>query len=270
MKITFIGGGNMASALISGLLQQGYSASQLCVVEINDESRKKIADEFNISVTAELDVGIADSDVVLLSIKPQQLFELTRQLTPLLKDHLIISIAAGIRTTDIVRWLGGYGRVIRAMPNTPALVRLGVTGLFAPSAIETRDKENAEMILAAVGSVVWVEEEEMLHGVTAISGSGPAYIFYFIESMQQAGMELGLTAGQARELTLQTFFGATKLADQSREDVAVLRARVTSKNGTTERAIQTMEKNGIKSGIIRAVHAASERSQELSDEFSKK
>jgi pyrroline-5-carboxylate reductase len=269
MNISFIGGGNMASALISGLLQQGYAARQLNVVEINAESREKLQQAFGITAVADLAEGIAASDVILLSVKPQQLFELTKKLAPLLKNQLTISIAAGIRATDIMRWLGGYQRVVRAMPNTPSLVRSGVTGLYAAPSVDTQGRASAESILAAVGSTLWVDDEEMLHAVTAISGSGPAYVFYFIEAMQQAAIELGLSAAQARQLSLQTFAGASKLAISSDEDAAVLRARVTSKGGTTEQAIQTMEKNDIKCKIVTAIHAANKRSRELSDEFGK-
>ena len=269
MNISFIGGGNMASALISGLLQQGYAARQLTVVEINAESREKLQQAFGITAVADLAEGIAASDVILLAVKPQQLFELTQTLAPLLKNQLTISIAAGIRSTDIMRWLGGYQRVVRAMPNTPSLVRSGVTGLYAAPSVDARDRTSAESILAAVGSTLWVDDEEMLHAVTAISGSGPAYVFYFIEAMQQAAIELGLSAAQARQLSLQTFTGASKLASSSDEDAAVLRARVTSKGGTTEQAIQTMEKNDIKCKIITAIHAANKRSRELSDELGK-
>ena len=269
MNISFIGGGNMASALISGLLQQGYVAGQLHVVEINAESREKLQRAFGITAVTDLAEGIAGSDVILLSVKPQQLFELTQKLVPLLKNQLIISIAAGIRASDIMRWLGGYRRVVRAMPNTPSLVRSGVSGLFAAPSLDAQDRMSAESILAAVGLTLWVDDEEMLHAVTAISGSGPAYVFYFIEAMQQAAIELGLSAAQARQLSLQTFAGASKLAGASDEDAAVLRARVTSKGGTTEQAILTMEKNDIKCKIIAAIHAANKRSRELSDEFSK-
>lgn len=269
MKITFIGGGNMASALISGLLQQGYAEKQLQVVEINAESCEKIQHTFGISASTDLAHGVVDSDVIVLSVKPQQLFELAQKLVPLLNHQLVISIAAGIRATDIMRWLGDYSRVVRAMPNTPSLVRSGVAGLYAISSVSEQDRKDAESILAAVGSTLWVDEEEMLHAVTAISGSGPAYIFYFIESMQQAGIELGLTSAQAKQLSLQTFVGASKLASMSDESATALRARVTSKGGTTEQAIQTMEKHDIKCKIIAAIHAASERSHEMSDEFSR-
>lgn len=270
MNITFIGGGNMAMALIGGMLQQGFSVSQIHVVEISAENRDKIKREFAVEAVAELATGVAGSDIIILAVKPQQLTELAQQLAPLLKDHLVISIAAGIRATDISRWLGGYQRLVRAIPNTPTLVRAGVTGLYALPVVNKRERESAEAILAAVGTVLWVEQEEMLHTITAISGSGPAYVFYFLEAMQQAGIELGLTADQARQLSLQTFSGAVKLAEQSGADVAMLRSRVTSKGGTTEQAIQVMEKNDIKRKIMLAIHASSIRSQELSEAFANK
>lgn len=269
MNITLIGGGNMASALIGGLLQRGYSAQHLRVIEITMENRNKIKQAFGISVFPDLASEAIASDVVLLSVKPQQLFQLAQKLARLLSDQLVISIAAGISTVDIMRWLDGYQKVVRAMPNTPSMVRAGVTGLFAAASVSEQDKAIAESILAAVGTTLWLEKEEMLHAVTAISGSGPAYVFYFIEAMQQAGIELGLTAAQARQLSLQTFLGASKLASESEEEAITLRARVTSKGGTTEQAIQMMEKNDIKSKIVAAIHAANQRSQEMSNEFSK-
>lgn len=268
MNITFIGGGNMAAALISGLLQQGFASSQICVVEINAESRENIKKRFNVLVEEDLAKGAAHGDIIVLSIKPQQLVELAKQLGPLLDQHLVVSIAAGICATDIIRWLGGHERVIRVMPNTPSLVGAGVSGLFAAKGTYEQDKQNAETILSAVGTVLWVEQEEMLHAVTAISGSGPAYVFYFIESMQQAGIELGLTAEQAGQLSLDTFLGASKLAAQSEEEATTLRARVTSKGGTTEQAIQTMERSDVKDQIKQAIFAANKRSRELSEEFS--
>lgn len=269
MKITFIGGGNMASALISGLLQRGFTAQQLHVIEIHSESREKLKQNFGLSVSDNLAEGVSVSDVIVLSVKPQQLPDVVRDLAPLLNNQLVISIAAGIRATDIVRWLMGHNKVIRAMPNTPSLVGSGVAGLYAMPGIGEQDKKNAESILAAVGSTLWVDDEELLHAVTAISGSGPAYVFYFIEAMQQAAVELGLTAEQARRLSLLTFAGASKLANSSDDDVTILRARVTSKGGTTEQAIQTMEKNAIKCKIIAAIHAANDRSREMSDEYGK-
>jgi pyrroline-5-carboxylate reductase len=163
--------------------------------------------------------------------------------------------------------MGGYGQVVRAMPNTPALVRAGVTGLYALPDVDKKRRGYAETVLGAVGSVVWCEQEELLHAVTAVSGSGPAYVFYFIEAMQQAGLELGLSATQARQLSLETFLGAAKLAIQSREDAAVLRARVTSPGGTTERAIASLDNDDVKRAIVRAMNKSYQRSRELGDEL---
>ncbi len=269
MNITFIGGGNMASALIGGMLQQGYAAAQIRVVEINAEGREKITRELGVAAVAQLADGVSGSDVILLAVKPQQLSLVAQQLAPLLKEHLIISIAAGIRASDICRWLDGHARVVRAMPNTPALVRAAVTGLYALPGVSAQQKQHAEAILAAVGSVLWLEREELLDALTAVSGSGPAYVFYFIEALQQAAVELGLDAAQARQLSLETFLGAARLASQSEEDAATLRARVTSKGGTTERALQSMENDGVRSAIARAIHAAHERARAMGDEFGK-
>jgi len=278
IRITFIGGGNMAFALISGLIEQGYSAKQINVVEIDAERRSRIQETFGIIAVSDLVYGISQStqsvgenelNVIVLAVKPQQMHAIAHHIAGLLNQHLIISIAAGIRATDIMRWLGGHSRVIRAMPNTPSLVRAGVTGLYAAPVTSELDRRSAESILSAVGTVLWVNDEEMLHTVTAISGSGPAYVFYFIESMQQAGIKLGLTQEQSRRLSLQTFLGAVKLASDSHEDVSVLREKVTSKGGTTQRAIQTMEGDNVRNAIIAAIEASYARSQEMSDEYSK-
>jgi len=274
MKITFIGGGNMAFALVSGLMQQGYTAAQISMIEIDADRRQKIKSEFGIDAVATLLEGIGpvrgnENHVIVLAVKPQQMHQLTQQMSGLLDQHLVISIAAGIQVTDLTRWLGGYPRVIRAMPNTPSLVGAGVTGLYAAPGASELDRRSASSIMEAVGTVLWVEKEEMLHTVTAISGSGPAYVFYFIESMQLAGIKLGLTPEQSRTLCLQTFQGAVKLANDSQDDASVLREKVTSKGGTTQQAIQSMENNGVKDEIMTAIDAAYARSQEMSDEYSR-
>lgn len=267
MNITFIGGGNMASALIGGLLQQGYPLAQIRVVEINSESREKIERQFGVMAIAELERGVVGSDVIVMAVKPQQLFAVAEQLTPLLANHLVVSIAAGIRASDLSRWMSGYGYVVRAMPNTPSLIRAGVTGLYALPTVTIQQRETANSILNTVGSVMWFEREVLLDAVTAISGSGPAYIFYFIEAMQQAGVELGLSEEQARQLTLQTFLGAAQLASRSDEDVVLLRSRVTSKGGTTEKALEKMEQEDVKNAIVRAIHVAYKRAQQMGDEL---
>lgn len=267
MNITFIGGGNMASSLIGGLLKQGFAATQLRVAEISEEHRTRLQQTFSVSTTATLSAGfLADSNVIVLAVKPQQLVAVSHELAPLLGNRLVISIAAGIRTDDLSRWLQGHTRIVRAMPNTPALIGAAVTGLYAMPAVSPTEKQAASTILAATGSIVWLEREALLDAVTAISGSGPAYVFYYIEAMQQAALSLGLDAAQAKQLSLETFLGTAKLAAQSDEDVSTLRARVTSKGGTTERAIRHMENAGVGKTIIDAIHAAATRARELGDE----
>lgn len=269
MKITFIGGGNMACALIGGLLRQGYEPDNMKVVEINSDTREKIKQEFDVAAVDSLSEGLDGCDVLLLAVKPQQLSNVAGKLALLLANQLVISIAAGIRAGDLSRWMRGHGRIVRAMPNTPALIGLGVTGLYALSGVSLEERRHAEVILGAVGSTLWLDDEESLDGLTAISGSGPAYVFYFIESLQRAAQELGLDPAQARSLSLQTFLGASTLAASGMEDAATLRRRVTSPGGTTERAIGVLESKGVKNAIIDAAHAACLRSRELADEFGK-
>ena len=268
MRILFIGGGNMATALIGGLLQQGFTPGDLSAVDVSEEARRRLQQQFGVSAMAALGGEIAE-DVVLLAVKPQQMRAVAKDLCASLRGQLVISIAAGIRTADLARWLGGHPRIVRVMPNTPALIRSGVSGLFAAAAVNQADRDSAQSILGAVGGVVWVQNEPDIDAVTAVSGSGPAYIFYFIEALEQAAVELGLSDGQAHQLAVQTFVGAAKLAAGSDEPAAVLRARVTSKAGTTEAALKSMEASGIKGKIVDAVHAAARRSRELGDEFGK-
>ena len=267
MNITFIGGGNMATALIGGLLKgKFYAPEELGVVEVSEEACTKLQKQFSIRATIDLAQGVAGSGVIVLAVKPQQLNEVCARVAPLIGTQLVVSIAAGIRAQDIARWLGTKN-IVRCMPNTPALIQSGVTGLYALPEVSVTHKEIAEKILNAVGSSVWLQEEAMLDGVTAISGSGPAYVFYFIEAMQQAARELGFNEAQAKSLVIDTFLGAAKLANASTDDASVLRARVTSKNGTTERALLSMEKNEVKAHIVTAVHAAAVRSKEMGDEL---
>ena len=258
----------MATALIGGLLQQGFKPGDLRVVDVSDEARRRLQQQFGVSAIAALDGKIVE-DLVLLAVKPQQMRAVAKDLRASLRGQLVISIAAGIRTADLARWLGGHARIVRVMPNTPALIRSGVSGLFAPAAVNQADRDSAQSILAAVGGVVWVQSERDIDVVTAVSGSGPAYIFYFIEALEQAAVELGLNDAQAHQLAVQTFVGAAKLAAGSDDPAAVLRARVTSKAGTTEAALNSMETSDIKSKIVDAVHAAARRSRELGDEFGK-
>lgn len=266
MNICFIGGGNMASALIGGLLGKGFFTEQLCVVEIDADSRARLQRDFAVQSVDNLAEGIDGSQVIVLAVKPQQLREVAQRLAPLLKGQLLISIAAGIRAGDLARWANSPA-VVRAMPNTPALIRSGMTGLYALPAVSTVQCGQAQDILEAVGETLWLHDETMLDAVTAISGSGPAYVFYFIGALQQAALELGFNAEDARRLSLVTFLGASKLAAGSDEDVSVLRARVTSKNGTTERALLSMDANRVAKHIAQAAHAAASRACEMGDEL---
>ena len=266
MNICFIGGGNMATALIGGLLGKGYSAAQICVVEINADNRTQLQRNFAVRVVESIANGIVGSDVIILAVKPQQLQTVAQQLASALQGQLLISIAAGIRAADLARWSGSQ-TVVRAMPNTPALIQSGITGLYAMPAVGAAQRKQAQNILAAVGETLWLQDEAMMDAVTAISGSGPAYVFYFIEALQQAAVELGFSADDARRLSLATFMGASKLAASSDVDPSVLRARVTSKNGTTERALLSMEANRIADHIAQAAQAAAARSREMGDEM---
>ncbi len=267
MKIMFIGGGNMASALIGGLLGKGFSAQDICVVEISAENRAKLQHEYSVRTMATIPEGIAGSQIIILAVKPQQLHDVAIQLAPLLSGQLLISLAAGVRANDLARWSGTQA-LVRAMPNTPALIQSGMTGLYALPEVTVAQRGQAQSILAAVGETLWLREEAMLDAVTAISGSGPAYVFYFIEALQNAAQELGFNAEDARRLSLETFLGASKLAASSNEDVSVLRARVTSKNGTTERALLHLAANQVNEHIVQAGKAAATRAKEMGDELS--
>ena len=267
MHITFIGGGNMASAIIGGLLQRNWDAKQLRVVEIVASAREKLEQTYGVQTFADASAEALQADCVVLAIKPQQMRVAAAQLAPLISNALVITIAAGIRGADLSRWLGNHQRIVRVMPNTPALVLAGISGLYAMPGVTANDRDSTTAIMGAVGETVWVAREEDIDAVTAVSGSGPAYVFYFIEALEQAARELGMSAQAARQLAISTFTGAAKLAAQSTEDIATLRARVTSKGGTTESALASMESDHIKSAIVRAVKAAAGRSRELGDEL---
>jgi pyrroline-5-carboxylate reductase len=268
MNICFIGGGNMATALIGGLLGKGFSAAQISVVEINAENRARLQRDFAVRVFENPGEGIAGSQIIVFAVKPQQLRLVAQQLSGLLSGQLLISIAAGILATDLARWSNSQA-IVRAMPNTPALIQSGMTGLYALPSVTAAQREQAQNILAAVGATLWLQDEAMLDAVTAVSGSGPAYFFYFIEALEQAGKELGLPESTSRKLALETAFGAARLARESSEDPATLRARVTSKNGTTERALLSMEAGHVKQHIITAAKAAATRSREMGAELGK-
>lgn len=267
MTITFVGGGNMATALIGGLIKNGWPATHIRAVEIVPAARDRLQQEFGITATDNLQTGADGADCIVLAVKPQSLRDVARTLAAHVAGKLVISIAAGIRCSDLQRWLGDHARVVRAMPNTPALALAGMTGLYAPADVTTADRAAAAEILGAAGATLWVQSEAEIDAVTAVSGSGPAYVFYFIEALQQAAVAQGFNVDDARKLALETFRGAVKLASESADEPAVLRAKVTSKGGTTERAIATMDAHKLKAIVHDAVQAAAVRSRELGDEL---
>ena len=267
MKITFIGGGNMAAALLGGLIAKGQAPAGLCVVEIQAEARARLTARFGVGCADSVAAAAPLGEVVVLAVKPQQMRAAALALRPALARELVITIAAGIRLVDLSRWLGGYGILVRCMPNTPALIGAGITGLYAGAGVDAGQRAMAESILGAVGSTLWVPDESLLDPITAISGSGPAYVFYFIEALQQAAQEMGFGAADARKLAVETFIGTARLAAQSPEDVAALRERVTSKGGTTERALASMHADRVKDLIVRALHAANQRAHELGEQL---
>jgi pyrroline-5-carboxylate reductase len=269
MKITFVGGGNMASALIAGLAGKLTDGANIHVVDPNADQLARLATTYGVATAQQLDAAAVAADVIVLAVKPQQMREVAAALLPYLNAArpLLLSIAAGIRGADLARWLGGYGAIVRTMPNTPALIGQGITGMVAMEGVSADQQQAADDIMKAVGSTVWLAEEALIDPVTAVSGSGPAYVFYFIEAMQQAARELGLSDEQGKQLALATFTGAAQLAAQSPDEVSVLRERVTSKGGTTYAALTSMEQAGVKQAIIDAIKAASARGRELGEQL---
>lgn len=270
MRIAFIGGGNMASALIGGMIADGRPASDLVVVEPFPSQRDTLGERFpgvglHAAPSADALVGVT---LAVLAVKPQQMKEACTALAAFVDDvRAVLSIAAGTRIADISRWLGGYDRILRAMPNTPALIGAGITGVYAPPAVDAVGRDAADLVLAAAGETVWCEEEAMLDAVTGVSASGPAYVFYLLEGLEQAAKDLGFAAADARRLAYATFEGAVRLAQSSPLDPAALRAQVTSKGGTTERGIAVLEQAAVKDALVRAAKAAAARAREMGDEF---
>ncbi|TWI63591.1 pyrroline-5-carboxylate reductase [Pseudoduganella lurida] len=271
MKIAFIGGGNMAAALIAGLAGKVTPGTNIHVVDPNPAQLEALHAAHGVTTGASIDAAVTAAEVIVLAVKPQAMREAVAPLVPLLAQAghkpLVLSIAAGIRSADLARWLGGYDAIVRCMPNTPALIGMGITGLVAAGGVNVAQRTAADQVLRAVGGTVWLDDEAQIDAVTGVSGSGPAYVFYFIEAMQQAAVELGLSAAQGLELAKATFTGAAQLAAQSSEPVALLRERVTSKGGTTYAALTSMEASGVKAAIITAVKAAAARGHALGDEL---
>ncbi len=266
MKLGFIGGGNMARALIVGLKSQQFIMQDITVIELEANRRDVLMRELSVNTSAEL-ANIQGCDVIVLAIKPQQLPTLAKTLAPLLTNQLVISIAAGIRLIDLSRWLGDYQTIIRAMPNTPAQIQAGVSGLYAMTGVSTAQIAQADQILSAAGITLWLDSEEKLDAVTAISGSGPAYVFYLIEALQAAALELGLDETQAKQLSISTFKGASLLADASGTPIATLREQVTSKGGTTEQGLLSLQQSQVKQAIVLAAQKACERAKTLGIEL---
>jgi pyrroline-5-carboxylate reductase len=267
--ITFIGGGNMASAIIGGLVRQGHPSGALQVVEPWDEQRERLAQQFpGITLLSAANADLQPSGLVVWAVKPQTFKEAAAAARPFLGDTLHLSVAAGITSESIAAWLGTQ-RIVRAMPNTPALVGLGMTGLMARAAVSADDRALVERVVRTTGELVWVNVEADLDAVTAISGSGPAYVFYFLEAMRDAGAKMGLAPDVAQQLAIGTFLGAATLAQRSSDPLQTLRERVTSKGGTTYAAITSMDANGVKGQFEEALFAAQKRAAELGKEFGK-
>jgi len=273
MKITFLGGGNMATALIGGMLERGFAAADLQVVELGEAARGALAQRFGVRAVESFDDAALACDVLVLAVKPQQMKAALAPIAGRLCGQLVISIAAGLRLADLGRWLGAPGaphaRLVRCMPNTPALIGAGVTGLYADPSVDAAGRETAGRILAAVGSTVWADAEAQMDAVTAISGSGPAYVFHFIEALESAGRSLGFDEAGARRLAIDTVLGAARLAAGSEDAPAVLRQKVTSKGGTTEAALASLAAAGWHDELVAAVQAAEARGRELGAELGK-
>ena len=269
MNIAFIGGGNMAQALIGGLLAKAHAREAIRVVDPAAAARDRLASQFGVECHAACSANAVEADVVVLVVKPQQMREAAAALRPYLARQLVLSIAAGVRLADLSRWLGGHRQLVRGMPNTPALIGQGIAGLYAPPGVSDGGKRYAEQILGAVGETLWIGDEAMMDAITAVSGSGPAYVFYFIEALQHGAERLGFSTGDAHKLALATFRGAALLASAGTDPVSVLRGRVTSKGGTTEAALASMDQSGVRDAIVAAVAAANRRGQELGEQLGK-
>lgn len=266
-NICFIGGGNMATSLIGGLIAQGHAANSISVSDPNESQREQLTTQYGINTFADCAPALADADIVVLAVKPQVMKDVAllvaKAVAQSSKPPLFVSIAAGINLFSLQQWLGEEQAIVRCMPNTPSLIQLGATGLFANEQTSIVQKNLAETVLKAAGIVQWVQSEAEIDAVTAVSGSGPAYYFLLMEAMIDAGVELGLSRETASELTLQTAIGAAQMAKESDVDVAELRRRVTSPGGTTEEAINTFEGAHLRDIVKAALNAANRRSGEL-------
>jgi pyrroline-5-carboxylate reductase len=264
--IGFIGGGNMARSLIGGLVERGHPAALLRATEPHEATRSALARDFSIAVDMDNDALARAADVIVLAVKPQVMATVCSGIAPALRERapLIVSIAAGVRIAQFERWLGAHLPIVRAMPNTPALIGAGISGLVANARADGATRAQAEAILRACGGTVWLPREELMDAVTAVSGSGPAYFFLLIEALESAAIAQGLPADSARELVLQTALGAARMARESDAPPATLRERVTSPGGTTQAALEAFEAGGLRALVATAVGRATERGRELS------
>ncbi len=265
-KVLFVGGGNMASALIGGLLKAGRAPASVLVIEPFEAQRARLAQSFGIAPLAAADASLSGASLVVWAVKPQLFAAAAAPCAPFVGGALQLSVMAGIRSAALAQ-TSGSARVVRAMPNTPALIGRGIAGLYARAEVTAAERAEVEALLAPTGATLWVEREEDLDAVTALSGSGPAYVFYVLEALMQAAAAMGLSAAQGRALALATFDGATALAQASPLAPEVLRAQVTSKGGTTQAALDVLEAEGVKAAFAQALQAARQRARELGDEF---
>jgi len=269
MKILFLGGGNMAQALIGGLVDKGFDARSISVVEVSPSARERLGGRYPVHITTAPDARAQAADTLVLAVKPQDMKAALASVAVGVRSKLVVSIAAGIKLDALSRWLGGHRNIVRCMPNTPALIGAGIAGLYALPEVSEADRKKAEKILASVGEVVWVAEERLLDPVTAVSASGPAYVFWFIEQLAASAEKLGIPREAATKLALQTVLGAAKLAAASDISPAELRRNVTSKGGTTEAALRVFDEEKIAERLLRAIEAASRRGEELGSELGK-
>ena len=269
MRIAFLGGGNMASALIGGLLKKGVDASSISVVEVSPAARERLAARHGVRASTAPDAATQTADTLVLAVKPQDLRPAAAALAGSVRGKLVVSIAAGVRLDALSRWLDGHRKLVRCMPNTPALIGAGISGLYALPEVSQDERNRTETILGAVGEVVWLTEERLLDPVTAVSGSGPAYVFWFIEQLAESAKKMGIPADAALKLALHTVLGAAKLAAGSEDSPAELRKNVTSKGGTTEAALKMFDEEQLAQRFARALEAASRRGADIGAELGK-
>ena len=267
MKIAFVGGGNMAGALIGGMLAKGFDAAAISVIEVSPAARERLAARYPVRITTAPDAQALAADTLVLAVKPQDMKAALASLAGRVAGKLVVSIAAGVRLAALARWLDGHAKLVRCMPNTPALIGAGISGLYALPGVSAEERNRAEVILGAVGEVVWVEEERLLDPLTAVSGSGPAYVFWVIEQLAAAAERLGISRQKSLKLALKTVLGSAQLAMASDQSPAELRKQVTSRGGTTEAALRVFDEEQLAARFARALDAACRRGAELGEQL---